>query len=343
MTKIFIDPGHGGHDSGARGHGLEEKNLTLSISLKIRDMLTKEYQGVSVKLSRTRDQALSLRQRTDMANNWGADYYLSLHINAGGGSGWENYIYIGGVFRKTKQLQDALHANVTEELSPYSVRDRGKKQANFHVLRETRMPASLSENLFIDTEEDAELLKNDQVIEAIAQGHVNGLAEGLALKMKSEKQMQTLEEDPKSPPHSNVLRKGNRGDRVRELQQQLYDLGYDLGRYGVDGIFGNDTEKAVHRFQTDCGIKVDGLAGPQTLSVLNDSYELIKKGSRGPAVRGLQNRLLRAGYELPRYGADGIVGSETIATIKQLQRDAQIAVDGIVGPQTRKALAKRLR
>lgn len=66
MVKIFIDQGHGGSDPGAVENGLREKNLTLKISKKINEYL-KEYKNVSVKLSRTSDKTLSLKQRTDMA------------------------------------------------------------------------------------------------------------------------------------------------------------------------------------------------------------------------------------------------------------------------------------
>ncbi|WP_060210477.1 glucosaminidase domain-containing protein [Sporosarcina koreensis] len=94
MIKIFIDPGHGGTDPGATGNGLKEKDLTLAISKRIESLL-KGYDGVQVRLSRTSDQTLSLKQRTDMANNWGANYLLSVHINAGGGKGYEDFQWKG--------------------------------------------------------------------------------------------------------------------------------------------------------------------------------------------------------------------------------------------------------
>ena len=63
-------------------------------------------------------------------------------------------------------------------------------------------------------------------------------------------------------------------------------------------------------------------------------YSLIKKGSKGNLVRIAQERLLAKGYRLPRYGADGNFGSETVEAVKELQRDAEIAVDGIIGKDT---------
>lgn len=70
MVKIFIDPGHGGSDPGATGNGLQEKTLTLQIALALRTILTNEYEGVTVLLSRTSDQYVSLSDRTNAANNW---------------------------------------------------------------------------------------------------------------------------------------------------------------------------------------------------------------------------------------------------------------------------------
>lgn len=92
MAKIFIDPGHGGTDPGAVGNGLQERNVNLQIALRVRDILLNEYDNVT---SRTGDQTVSLGQRTNAANSWGADYFLSIHINAGGGTGFESFIYPG--------------------------------------------------------------------------------------------------------------------------------------------------------------------------------------------------------------------------------------------------------
>ncbi|MBI0579596.1 N-acetylmuramoyl-L-alanine amidase [Neobacillus cucumis] len=180
MVKIFIDPGHGGADSGATGNGLLEKNLTLKIATTIRDILVNEYEGVSVKLSRTSDETVSLNERTDAANNWDADYYLSIHINAGGGTGFESYIY-PGVGAPTTTYQDLIH---TEVLKVVDFANRGQKTANFHVLRESFMPALLTENGFIDTSSDAAKLKDASFLKAIARGHANGLAKAFDLTKK---------------------------------------------------------------------------------------------------------------------------------------------------------------
>ncbi|MDN4525893.1 N-acetylmuramoyl-L-alanine amidase family protein [Fictibacillus fluitans] len=180
MVKIFIDPGHGGSDSGATGNGLLEKNITLQIATRIKNILLTEYNGVEVRMSRTTDEFLSLKDRTDAANRWGADYLLSVHINAGGGTGFESYIY-PGTEAPTTTYRNHIHDAVLE-LADF--RDRGKKTANFHMLRESNMPAVLTENGFIDTVDDADKLKSASFIGSIARGHVNGLVKSFNLKRK---------------------------------------------------------------------------------------------------------------------------------------------------------------
>lgn len=181
MVKIFIDPGHGGTDSGAAGNGIQEKMITLQISAKIRDMLVSEYNNVEVRMSRTGDETVSLAQRTNAANSWGADFLLSIHINAGGGTGYEDYIY-PGAGEPTRTYQNIMHEEVLKQVD---FRDRGKKQANYHMLRESNMPALLTENGFIDQPADADKLKQAAYIERIARGHVNGIARIFNLTRKN--------------------------------------------------------------------------------------------------------------------------------------------------------------
>jgi len=76
MVKIYLDPGHGGSDPGARGNGLVEKDLNLAIALQIRSMLLNEYEGATIRMSRTNDRTVSLSQRTSDANAWGADFFF---------------------------------------------------------------------------------------------------------------------------------------------------------------------------------------------------------------------------------------------------------------------------
>ena len=69
-----------------------------------------------------------------------------------------------------------------------------------------------------------------------------------------------------------------------------------------------------------------------------EEYPTLKKGCKGSAVRKLQEKLLERGYKLPRYGADGDYGNETVAAVKAFQKDWGLKVDGIAGPETQKML-----
>lgn len=188
MVKIYIDPGHGGTDPGATGNGLKEKDLTLAISKRIESLL-KDYEGVQIKLSRTTDQTLSLKQRTDMANNWGADYLMSVHINAGGGKGYEDFIFNGKVSDKTTDFQAVIHSEITKMIP--ELINRGKKRNNLHMLRESHMPSILTESGFIDNPDDSKLLKSAEFLDRVALGHVYGIAKAFNLKKKSGASTQT--------------------------------------------------------------------------------------------------------------------------------------------------------
>lgn len=222
MVKLYLDVGHGGSDPGAVGNGLKEKDLTLQISKKINDLL-KNYEGITVKMSRSTDKTLSLKQRTDEANKWGADILLSIHINAGGGTGFESFIYNGNVSSNTVKYRDTIHNEIMKQLK--GVRDRGKKRANFHMLRESKMSAILTENMFIDTKKDADQLKKQSFINKIAQGHVNGIVKLFNLKKKkTNKPVQTKQTGNKL--YRVQVGAFSKRSNAEELQKKLKKDGY---------------------------------------------------------------------------------------------------------------------
>lgn len=183
MVKIFIDAGHGGSDSGAVGNGLQEKNLTLDICKRIAAGL-KAYENVTVLMSRTDDSFPSLSDRTKAANNANADVLLSVHINsaAAAARGFESHIYTT-TDAGTKAYQNVMHQEIfNEAYKATGTPDRGKKQSNFHMVRESKMKAILTENLFISNAADAKLLADADFRQKIAQGHINGLERFLGLK-----------------------------------------------------------------------------------------------------------------------------------------------------------------
>jgi N-acetylmuramoyl-L-alanine amidase len=184
MVKIFIDPGHGGTDPGAVGNGIQEKNITLQIAQRVREILEREFNNVSIRMSRTGDQTVTLNQRTNTANQWGADFFLSIHINSGGGSGYEDFILSNlSSASRAAQIQRAIHLEV---ITKNNLFDRGSKKADFHVLRESNMDAVLTENGFIDNAEDAVKMKDPSWIENVARGHAQGIANAFGLQRTTE-------------------------------------------------------------------------------------------------------------------------------------------------------------
>jgi N-acetylmuramoyl-L-alanine amidase len=176
MVKIYLDAGHGGKDSGAVGNGLQEKNVVLDLAKRLEAKL-KEYKNVQVMQSRTTDVFLELSERADKANAWGADCFVSLHLNAAtatSAKGFETYIYNGSVGPDTIALQNVIHAEILRQIGTNTT-DRGKKRANFAVLRESNMKAILGENLFVTNPSEAALLKQATFLDKIVTGYAVGL------------------------------------------------------------------------------------------------------------------------------------------------------------------------
>lgn len=188
MTKrVYWDAGHGGSDPGATGNGLKEKDLTLKIVNYAASYLEDNYTGFIQRKSRTGDSTKTLSQRTNDANNWGADVFVSAHINAGGGIGYEDFIFDkASSTSNASKLQNSIHKEVAGSFT----KNRGKKKANFHVLRETKMAAVLTENGFIDNKTDAAILSKNANLKKIGEAHARGVANYLGLKKK---------ETPKKP------------------------------------------------------------------------------------------------------------------------------------------------
>ncbi|MCY6372583.1 N-acetylmuramoyl-L-alanine amidase [Clostridium ganghwense] len=167
--KIFIDPGHGGMDSGAVGNGLLEKDIALDISLKQKILF--EKLGHIVKISRTTDKYVDLSVRTTEANNWGADIFISNHINAGGGVGEEVWCSIYG--GKGREYATKVEKELSTLFKSRGVKTkRGSDGDYFYVIRETIMPAILNEIGFIDNTEDAAKLKKEDIRQRCAEAVV---------------------------------------------------------------------------------------------------------------------------------------------------------------------------
>jgi peptidoglycan hydrolase-like protein with peptidoglycan-binding domain len=152
-----------------------------------------------------------------------------------------------------------------------------------------------------------------------------------------------------TPPINSTdsVRFGSRGESVRQLQQQLQKLGYNIKD---DGIFGPKTDAAVKDFQRKNSLKVDGIVGPKTRAALDRATTTVptarlQRGANGEQVKQLQDALVKLGYMTKDQisgGGYGKFGPRTDAALRRFQSDKGLVSDGIYGPKTKNALRTAL-
>ena len=151
--------------------------------------------------------------------------------------------------------------------------------------------------------------------------------------------------------HAAVLKQGDSGAKVEQVQELLIARGYLDG--AADGFYGNDTVEAIKKFQESMGLDADGMCGDKTLELLlgadleqtvvesndessqRDDY-VIKLGSRGDDVADVQNMLIAMGFM--NGNADGVCGQATVDAIKNFQASVDLPADGVAGAKTLDAL-----
>lgn len=203
MFKIAYCAGHGGNGStpGKRTpDGEYEWDFNNKVALAFEDEI-KKYEGVQ--LLRTDDKTgktdVPLKIRTDKANAWGADIYISFHHNANTGK-WGNWTGVETYVYKSKpanavRLAEAVHPAV---VAGYGLLNRGIKYADFHILRETKMPAILIEGGFMDSTIDIQKLRDDNVLKNVGKAVAQAVAEYAGLKKKAQPKQEQLK------PSNNV-------------------------------------------------------------------------------------------------------------------------------------------
>lgn len=179
--KVFIGVGHGGSDPGAVANGLKEKDLNLAIALACKDELARH--GVSVKMSRTKDENDPLADEIKECNAFKPALALDIHNNAGGGDGVEIYHHYGGGTGKT------LGQNVLDEIKAIGQNSRGlktKKNAAgkdyFGFIRSTSCPAIIVECAFVDNKKDIAIIDTAAEQKAMGVAIAKGVLKTLGIK-----------------------------------------------------------------------------------------------------------------------------------------------------------------
>jgi N-acetylmuramoyl-L-alanine amidase len=206
ISRIVIDPGHGGHDPGAKGDGITEAELVLDVAVRLEAMLRK-VAGVEVVLTRRTDDFVGLQERTAIANRESADLFLSIHANASENDqarGIETYflnfannlsaaavaarenaasgqamaalpdfvkaIALNNKLDESRDFAMNVQRSMLEKLRPANktVKDLGVKQAPFVVLIGAAMPSVLAEVSFVTNPQEAKLLRGPTYRQRIA-------------------------------------------------------------------------------------------------------------------------------------------------------------------------------
>ena len=207
VSRIVLDAGHGGHDPGARANGINEAELVLDVTLRLRDLLEKQP-GIEVTLTRDTDEFIQLEERTAIANRQGADLFLSIHANASRNPkarGVETYflnfasnpeaeavaarensasgktmhslpeivraIALNNKIDESRDFAEMVQKSMVRRLSPRNalLRDLGVKQAPFVVLIGAGMPSVLAEISFVTHKQEGALLKTVAYRQQIAE------------------------------------------------------------------------------------------------------------------------------------------------------------------------------
>ncbi len=215
ISRIVIDPGHGGHDPGAQSKGLNEADLVLDVALRLQKLLVKSP-GVEVVLTRSTDVFIPLEERTAIANREGADLFLSIHANASrnpSARGVETYflnfasnpdaeavaarensasgqtmhnlpdivkaITLNNKLDESRDFATLVQRAMVDHLASGNkgMRDLGVKQAPFVVLIGAGMPSILAEISFVTHQQEGRLLKTGAYRQKIAEALFDGLRE----------------------------------------------------------------------------------------------------------------------------------------------------------------------
>lgn len=187
VHKVFLGVGHGGKDPGAVAGGLQEKEITLGIAQACRDELAAH--GVLVKTSREDDADDPLSEEIHECNAFDPDLALDIHINAGGGKGFEAFHTLTG--GRGKELAENIEAEVTllgQSSRGCKTRKNEKGRDYYGFIRETKCPAVIAEFGFIDNASDRAWFDTPEKQDEIGRAYARGILATLGVAVNDETQ-----------------------------------------------------------------------------------------------------------------------------------------------------------
>lgn len=289
IKKLAISAGHYYYTSGRRCLKKYDPNETREWVLNDRvadkiEKLLSGYEGIEILRTddTTGETLIDIEERVSAANNWGADFYLSLHHNGGinGGSGGGivayRYRYSGD---EAKEWQRELYDALIEKTGLKGNRASPLVASGLYECKYTDMPSVLLELGFMDSRTDIPIILTEKYADNCAKAIVEVIVKRWKLKANNtvDNEKQDVDnEKPESIQPDDIgtksgivveldeLKSGDEGNQVKCVQRTLYSLGYDLGASLVDGVFGDKTDSAIRKYQKRYGLKVDGVVGQET-------------------------------------------------------------------------------
>ncbi len=209
MARVFIGVGHGGPDPGAVAAGIKESEANLQMALGLKAEL--ERHGVTVGISRTRDEEDRLAEEISEANAFKPDVAVEVHNNAGGGDGWECYRQTNTAYgQQSLRLGKAIEARVKaagQNSRGVKTRLTGSGTDYFGWLRQVRAPAVLCEGFFVDSPKDRADFATEAAQQALGVAYAHGVLDYLGIAVKPVEDKPSPEPEPNNPAiHWDELR-----------------------------------------------------------------------------------------------------------------------------------------
>ena len=349
MSKLIaVDAGHGLHTAGKCTPDGERE---WSFNNKVVIALIDELHRLGLRTVRLDDPSgqrdVPLGERTRKANNAKADVLVSVHHNAltgrwGNHTGTEIYSYPGS--KKSKELADKVQPKLAET---YGLRNRGAKTANFHMLRESKMPAILTEGGYMDSRIDIVKLRDNEVLKQAGINIARGVANYLGVSVSGGVKPNTS--TPPKKPTQPTKQANTGGSIVDYLNQNKINSSFAnrkklareyLGISNYSGTAKQNTDllNAMRKVKKPAQPKPKATSSKWNYKGGKWTGQVLKQGDYGPQVLQLQQMLARKHF-YPEKGAknngvDSYYGAKTADATGRFQSIHGLKVDKIAGKAT---------